>query len=214
MRTRLLILAISVLSVSRLFGAVGCDLNDPDRDVHRLFPGATGYKTLYMSIRESGGEVLLAQVENRLGDKFKGLYETAEVPYTIYEIHKEKEITGYIHGVNQKGQYGGIQVFLSLTPRGVITGFYIQKLTSSGASRFRDKAFGRQFAGLSLKEFAHYDIAGGKFEGLGKPPVLKNPDPANAKDYGAILRAVKKNLILMDVFIFHPAATTAQKKGD
>jgi hypothetical protein len=211
MKTHLLFLALFALVTGRLWGAVGCDLNDPDRDVKRLFPDSTGYKTLYMSIKESGGDVLLNRVEDRLGEKFKGLYETAEVPYTIYEIHKGKEIVGYIHGVNQKGQYGGIQVFLSLTREGVITAFYIQKLTSEGASRFRTKEFGRPFIGLSLKEFSHYDPATGKFTGLRNPPLLKNPDSSGQGDFSAILRAVKKNLILMDEFIYHPEPNGSPK---
>src|SRR5512133_2393692 len=92
-------------------GAVGCDLNDPDRDVARLFPGSTGYKTIYTSILLKGGRRLMAKVETRLGDKFQGIYETLDVPYTVYEIFNSKTKVGYIHGVNQKGQFGGIQVF-------------------------------------------------------------------------------------------------------
>ncbi len=209
----MLLLLLFTLFTGRLWGAVGCDLNDPDRDVARLFPDSTGYKTLYMSIRDNGGDVLLSRVETRLGEKFKGLYETAEVPYTLYEVHKGKAVAGYIHGVNQKGQYGGIQVFLSLTKDGVITAFYIQKLTSEGASQFRSKAFGRQFIGLSLKEFAHYDLASGKFMGLTDPPALKAPVPTDQADFAAILRAVKKNLILMDEFIYHPQGPTGSEKG-
>jgi hypothetical protein len=213
MKTQFLLLGLLVLLTGRVWGAVGCDLNDPDRDVKRLFPNSTGYKTFYMSIRESGGDALLNRVETRLGDKFKGLYETAEVPYTIYEIHSGKAIAGYIHGVNQKGEYGGIQVFMSLTPKGVITGFYIQKLTSEGASKFRAKTFGEQFVGLSLKEFSHYDVATGKFMDLQDSPLLKNPDSSSQGDFKAILRAVKKNLILMDEFIYNPRFA-GTKKGN
>ncbi len=104
-----------VLAVGpKAYAAVGCDLNDPDRDVARLFPGSSGYKTLYLSLDQKGGEALLGQIEDRLGDKFQGLFETVDVPYTVYEIYRDKEKIGYIHGVNQKGQYGGIQVFLAL----------------------------------------------------------------------------------------------------
>ena len=99
------------------WGAVGCDLNDPDRDVARLFPESTGYKTNYVSIDRKGGEPLLVKIETRLGDKFHGIYETIDVPYTIYEIFANKKKIGYIHGVNQKGQFGGIQVFLVPRPR-------------------------------------------------------------------------------------------------
>ncbi len=136
-----------------LFAAVGCDLNDPDRDVKRLFPGSTGYKTVYLSLDKAGGQGALARVEERLGDRFTGLYETVDVPYTVYEIYRGKDKIGYIHGVNQKGTYGGIQVFLSLGMDGGIRNFYYQKLTSREASVLRGKSFGAQFAGLSLGDF-------------------------------------------------------------
>lgn len=148
-----------------VFGAVGCDLNDPDRDVARLFPESTGYKTIYTSIQKKGGEKLLTIVETRLGVKFQGIYETIDVPYTIYEIYADKKKIGYIHGVNQKGQFGGIQVFLVLNLEGTIRGFYIQKMTSQYAGKLRDQKFGKQFVGLTLKDFAHYDVASGKSSG-------------------------------------------------
>lgn len=186
-----------LLTASAARAAVGCDLNDPDRDVARLFPGSTGYKTRYVSIKGSGGQPLLERVELRLGDKFKGLYETMDVPYTLYDIYRDKEIIGYIHGVNQKGEYGGIQVFLALDTEGVIRSFYIQKLTSRAAKDLRSKRFGAQFERLALKDFESYSP--------GKPVAapLKIEAPAKAgKDFQAVLRAVKKNLILLDEFVF------------
>src|SRR4030043_1137970 len=117
------------LIMAPLSAAVGCDLNDPGRDVKRLFPESTGYKTLYVSIDQKGGAGLLREVEARLGDRFQGLYETVDVPYTMYQIFRGKELIGYIHGVNQKGQYGGIQVFLALDLEGTIRAFYFQKLS-------------------------------------------------------------------------------------
>src|SRR4030043_932414 len=118
---------LAYLIVFPLFAAVGCDLNDPDRDVKRLFPESTGYKTLYVSIAKRGGEELLRKIEARLGDHFKGLFETADVPYTMYEIYQDADLIGYIHGVNQKGTYGGLQVFLALHPKGGIRGFTFKK---------------------------------------------------------------------------------------
>ncbi len=87
----LLFLSFSVIACSTVLAAVGCDLNDPDRDVARLFPGSTGYKTHYLAIDQKGGPSLLAQIEERLGDRFQGLYETIDVPYTLYEVFKDKE---------------------------------------------------------------------------------------------------------------------------
>jgi hypothetical protein len=189
------------LAAAALYAAVGCDLNDPDRDVKRLFPDSTGYKTLYVSISKKGGDDLLKKIEARLGDRYTGLFETADVPYTMYEIYKGDALIGYIHGVNQKGTYGGLQVFLALDPRGVIKGFYYQKLTSKAAKDYRDPGFGAQFLGLSLEDFYRYDVVSGREEPPGPISRIKNPDPASESDFRATLRAVKKNLILVDEFL-------------
>ena len=193
------------LAAPALRAAVGCDLNDPDRDVKRLFPGSTGYKTLYVSISKKGGDDLLGKIEARLGDKFTGLFETADVPYTMYEVYQGPELVGYIHGVNQKGTYGGLQVFLALDLRGIIKAFYFQKLTSRAAKAFRDPAFGSQFVGLSLEDFYRYDVVSGREEPAGPISRIKNPEPAAEKDFRAALRAAKKNLILADEFLLDNA---------
>jgi hypothetical protein len=201
MKNIIVVLLIVSLAVTPLFPAVGCDLNDPDRDVKRLFPESTGYKTLYVSIAQKGGEALLRKIEERLGDKFKGLYETADVPYTMYQIFKGKELIGYIHGVNQKGQFGGIQVFLALDLEGNIRAFYFQKLTNQYAKLLRDPTFGQQFVGLNLKDFENYDVAIGQAKGESRVSRIKNPAPQAEADYRSALRATKKNLILCDEFL-------------
>jgi len=193
--------AILVIQADLLFAAVGCDLNDPDRDVARLFPGSTGYKTNYVAIDQKGGPALLVQVEDRLGDKFQGLFETIDVPYTLYEVFKGKDKIGYIHGVNQKGQYGGIQVFVVLDLDGVIKNFYFQKLTSKYGKELRDPKFGEQFVGLTLKDFYNYDLQAGKTSGQSAVERIKNPVPEAEPDFRAALRGTKKNLILVDEFI-------------
>jgi len=185
-----------------LFAAVGCDLNDPDRDVKRLFPESTGYKTIYVSIVRQGGDALLNKIEARLGDTFKGLFETIDVPYTMYQIYKGTELIGYIHGVNQKGLYGGIQVFLALDLEGTIRAFYFQKLTNQSARLLRDPAFGKQFVGLRLLDFDQYDVMSKTAKPGSKVAAIKNPAPDAEGDFKAALRGAKKNLILCDVFLF------------
>jgi hypothetical protein len=193
---------MTTLAADSARAAVGCDLNDPDRDVKRLFPNSTGYKTFYVSIQQEGGKPLLDKIEKRLGDRFQGLFETVDVPYTIYEILDKGKKIGYIHGVNQKGQYGGIQVFLVLDLQGNIKNLYYQKLTSKAAKLLRDPEFGKQFEGLTLTDFYTYDVVAGKTISPGKINQIRNPSPPADQDFKATLRAVKKNLILMDEFIF------------
>jgi hypothetical protein len=192
---------IIVLAAAPLLAAVGCDLNDPDRDVKRLFPESTGFKTLYVSIAQKGGDALLRRIEARLGDAFKGLYETADVPYTMYQIFKGKDLIGYIHGVNTKGEFGGIQVFLALDLEGNIRGFYFQKMSGQYAKLLRDPEFGKQFIGLNLNDFRDYDVAAAKAKPGSRIAAIKNPAPLAEGDFRAALRGTKKNLILCDEFL-------------
>ncbi|GFO59580.1 hypothetical protein GMST_19050 [Geomonas silvestris] len=197
--TLFMLIAHLVLGSGQARGAVGCDLNDPDRDVARLFPGSTGYKTVYIDLRKLGGDRLVAQVESRLRDRLHGLYETVDVPYTVYVIYQGKKKIGYIHGVNQKGRYGGIAVFLALDLNERIKSFYIQKISGPEAGKFRTGEFGRQFAGLSLKDFELYDVVSGK--GGGKVSGIANPVGESDPDFRLTLRGTKKNLLFVNEFL-------------
>ena len=132
------------------WAAVGCDLNEPDKDVKRLFRGSTGYKAVTVDIQKSGGNALLAKIEAKLRDKLHGLYETVDTPYTVYVINANNKKIGYIHGVNQKGIYGGIQIFLALDLDQRIKTFYIQKMSGQYAEKLRDAAFGNSSSDLPL----------------------------------------------------------------
>jgi hypothetical protein len=119
----------------------------------------------------------------------------------MYQVFRGKELIGYIHGVNQKGQYGGIQVFLALDLEGTIRAFYFQKLSSQHAKSLRDAKFGEQFLGLNLKDFYDYDVVSQRAAGESRVARIRNPAPEAEADFRAALRAAKKNLILVDEFL-------------
>ncbi|MCX5678580.1 MAG: hypothetical protein NTY76_05665 [Candidatus Omnitrophica bacterium] len=189
--------AVSILSFGcgAAFAAVGCELNDPDRDIQKIFPQSTGYKTSYFTIQEAGGEKLKKEVEEKLKDVFDPLYESLDVPYSYYTILKGKDVIGYVHGVNQKGIYGAIQIILATDPEGKIIAFYYQKISSPEASKFRYKSFTDKFIGLTLADFYHSDNPAGKVADI------KDPSEKNHGDFKATIRGTKKNLILLDTFI-------------
>jgi hypothetical protein len=185
-----LTILIILCDIQNLYAAVGCTLNDPDRDIKRLFPKATNYKTEFIAIKDRGGKKLAEEIEAKLKDKLEPTYESLDVPYAYYTVLKEKETAGYVHGVNQKGLYGGMQLILTTDPNGVIIDFYYQKLTSPESKKFHDKKFTKQFVGLSLADFYTRDLT----------ETIKDPSENNATDYLATLRGIKKNLILHDEF--------------
>ena len=201
--TFLVIVAIT----ENLFAAVGCTLNDPDRDIKRLFKKATNYKTEFIAIKDRGDENLVKEIEAKLKDKLEPTYESIDVPYAYYTVLSKKQTIGYVHGVNQKGTYGAMQLILAPDANGVIIDFYYQKITSPQAKTFKDKKFTKQFIGLSLADFYTKDIK----------EIIKKPDKEN-NDYLATLRGTKKNLILHDEFYlknkYDKYFYQNEKKGD
>jgi Na+-translocating ferredoxin:NAD+ oxidoreductase RnfG subunit len=191
MYKRLILTILTILlGVQNLYAAVGCTLNDPDRDIKRLFPKATNYKTEFITIKERGGKELAEEVEAKLKDKLEPTHESLDVPYAYYTVLREKEVIGYVHGVNQKGMYGGMQLILATDPNGMIIDFYYQKITSPESKKFNDKKFTGQFVGLTLADFYTKDLK----------KSIKDPSKDSAEDYLATLRGIKKNLILHDEF--------------
>ena len=192
-------LLIMGLSVGPAWGAVGCELNNADRDVPRLFPGSTSYEPTEFDMRKIGGKSLAAKVEAKLRNKLHGLYETIDVPYTLYEVFNKNQKIGYIHGVTQKGQFGGINIFLVMDLDLRIKTIYIQKMSGEYADKFRSPEFAKQYVGLTLEDFESYDVITGK--GTGKLAGIKNPAPEAELDFRYIQRGIKKNLILVNEFI-------------
>ncbi len=190
------LVAMYCVSLTEAMGAVGCTLNDPDRDIQRIFPEGTGYKTEFISIKEKGGLKLEKEVEAKLGDKLDSLYEVEDVPYAYYTVLKGKIPIGRIHGVNQKGMYGGMQIILATDLEGKVLDFYYQKISSPEARRFRDKSFTDNFKGITLADF----YSGDSGSGPGRIAKIMNPTERSHEDFKATLRSIKKNLILLDIF--------------
>jgi len=182
------------------FAAVGCSLDDPDRDVERLFPASTGYLTKFVTLKEIGGQAVLDKIEDRLGDKFDPVYEDLDVTYVYYVVLKDKDPIGYIHGVNQKGRYGVLQIVVATDLEGKIISFYYQRISSSESSKFRATKFTSQFKGLTLPDFYKYNITDNSLS-EGRITGITDPSVNNPEDFRATLRGIKKDLILLDVFL-------------
>lgn len=193
-------LAAALAAPGGAFAAVGCTLNDPDRDIRRIFPEATGYRTEFVSIADKGGKPLAAKIEARLGEALDPVYEALDVSYAYYAVLKSDAVIGFVHGVNQKGKYGGMQLILATDLKGAVVSFYYQKLTSPEAGRFRSEAFTAQFKGLTVSDFDLHRSA--RAEDRARSPVsrIKDPSQKNPEDFKATLRGVMKNLILLEEF--------------
>ena len=63
-------------------------------------------------------------------------------------------------------------------------------MTSKYAGKLRDANFGKQFFGLTLKDFELYDVISGKASG--KVDGIKNPAPEAEADFRAALTGHEK----------------------
>lgn len=189
--------------------AIGCTLSNPAEDLKYLFPNMTTYKEdLNEFPRLRNGAELFQGLKSRLGSDLDPIYETYQTPYTVYSVFSGQTKIGIVHGVNVPGKGGVIQVFLSVDPStGAITNFFFQRLESPAARELRSKEFRAQFAGLTLADFYKHDYyavaqPGSKADKLAaiKPPVLS---ASGAPDYESALRGIRKNLILLDLFVFN-----------
>jgi hypothetical protein len=208
--TRLLVFfALAIASApQQLSAAIGCTLSNPAEDLKYLYPEMTTYKEELMEFPKlKDGAALFKGLRARLGTDLDPIYETYETPYTVYSVFKGQTKIGIVHGVNVPGKGGVIQVFLSTDPStGEIRSFFFQRLESPAARQLRAKEFRAQFAGLNLGDFYKHDYyaaaePGAKADKVAavKPPAL---DAGGRPDYQASLRGIRKNLILLDYFVY------------
>ncbi len=206
------LLILSTLSMAALpqqvFAAIGCTLSNPGEDLKYLYPEMTTYKEELMEFPKlKDGATQFQGLRVRLGSDLDPIYETYETPYTVYSVFKGSVRIGVVHGVNVPGKGGVIQVFLATDPKTAeITNFFFQRLESPAARQLRNKEFRAQFTGLTLADFYKHDYyaaadPGAKADKVAvvKPPLL---DPSGRPDYEAALRGLRKNLILLDYFVY------------
>jgi hypothetical protein len=203
-----LVLALLALP-EHVLGAIGCTLTNPAEDLKYLYPEMTTYKEdLYEMPRLKDGPALFKGLKERLGSDLDPIYETFETPYTVYSVFKGQTKIGVVHGVNVPGKGGVIQVFLSLDPATAeIKNFFFQRLESPAAPQLRNKEFRVQFTGMNLGDFYKHDYYAAVEPGAKADRVAAVRSPvmsaAGQPDYTASLRGIRKNLILLDFFVFN-----------
>jgi len=200
--------AAILLAPQQVVGAIGCTLSNPAQDLKYLYPEMTTYKEdLNEFPRLKDGVALFRALRERLGSDLDPIYETFETPYSVYSVFQGQTRIGIVHGVNVPGKGGVIQVFLSTDPKTAeIRSFFFQRLESPAARQLRSKEFRSQFEGLTLGDFYKHDYyarvepsaKGDKVAAI-KPPAL---DPSGRPDYDASVRGIRKNLILLDFFVY------------
>lgn len=199
---------VLLVGPQKVLAAIGCTLSNPAADLKYLYPEMTTYKEeLNEFPRLKDGAALYKALRERLGSDLDPIYEGYETPYTIYSVFNGQRKIGIVHGVNVPGKGGVIQVFLSMDPdTTAIRSFFFQRLESPAARELRNKEFRKQFDGLTLADFYKHDYYAAADPGAKADKVAAiHPPPLDASgrpDYVASLRGIRKNLILLDFFVY------------
>ncbi|MDP2960516.1 MAG: hypothetical protein Q8N71_03740 [candidate division Zixibacteria bacterium] len=136
-----LVLALAIYFPLSSFAAV-CVFRFPDRDVYKLYPKATNYKSVIKKIDRDTKE----KCEAFLGKPL----DSDETELTFYEIYKGKELIGMIHPHAERGEYGTIEVVWAFTLDGRITDFVIQRDREKKGKELNGPEFRKQFAGKNI----------------------------------------------------------------
>ena len=210
------------------FGAIGCTLANPARDLKVLYPNLTSYREDVKELSKlPDGRAAYEALRARVGGDLDLVYEAYDVPYTLYSVFRGETKLGYVHGVNVPGRGGVIQVFLAVDPESAAIGrMFYQRMESPGGAALRNPAATGQFAGLSLADFYKHDYfaaadPGNEADRVGNlAPPAGLPEAAQP-DWEATLRGVRKNLVLLDLFAFdrrhepfYERAQAAQKEKE
>jgi len=112
----LLAIIYSLLTANLVIAGV-CVWRFPDKDIKTLFPKATGYKTEVLTYSKDEK----AKIESILGSKL----DDDETKFNFYRIYKDTTKIGLVLTHSVKGQYGAIEVVISLQNKYDSTGEYI-----------------------------------------------------------------------------------------
>lgn len=188
--------------------AVGCTLSNPAQDLKSLYPGMTTYKeAVYEMQAMPDGRQLFDALKARLGSDLDPVYETFETPYVVYSIYEGEKLIGIVHGVTVPGEAGVIQIFISAdSATGTVSMVFYQRMESPVSRYLKKREFLRQFNGLTLADFYKHDYlsVSGDESVTDKVGLVTNPlpDSLGISDYNATIRGVRKNLILLDFFVY------------
>ena len=137
----LISLVLAIYFPLSAFAAV-CVFRFPDRDVYKLYPKATNYKSVLKTIDKDAK----GKIEAILGQPL----DPDETELTFYEIYKGKELVGMIHPHAERGEYGTIEVVWAFTLNGKIIDFTIQRDREKKGKELNSPEFKKQFSGKDV----------------------------------------------------------------
>ncbi len=198
-----LLAALFTLQAPAAGAAVGCALSNPVDDLRRFFPEMTDFQTHYLTFALQNPDAY-ERLPALLHDALDPVYETADVPYTLYAAQRDGVPLGYVFGANQRGTYSNLQLIAVTDPDLDLQTVYFQKIRSPRWKDFASPEFTASLADAEFDDFPtwHGCYSGGRCDAV---PIQDPTDGEEAADYRHILRGVAKLRVVADL-VLHPGA--------
>lgn len=181
--------------------AANCSLRNPDRQIFRMFPQATSYRSVVKRI----GATERGIVEARLGSSL-GYNELGK--HTLYLVLNESVPLGFVHGRSEIGQRGVVELVWALDLDMRIIDFEAQRCRDRHADAIKSPAFRRHFLGKTVDELRMLLLDDNRQ--LNKA-LMAVPKEAEHLCHLVTLSAIKTALVTR--YVFERAVHTAQMLG-
>lgn len=132
-----------LLIVKIVFAGV-CIWRNPDKDIKKIFPKATSYKSIIRRYNKRQKEIIERLIKKEL--------DPDETEFTFYHIYMNKKKIGSVLTHTEKGQYGAIEVVIGLDSLNRVQKVLIQRDREIKSKELRDENFLNQFIGKSYKD--------------------------------------------------------------
>ncbi len=135
--------SLFLLTTEILFAGV-CVWRNPDKDIKKIFPKATGYKSIIRRYDKKEKEKIETFINKEL--------DPDETEFTFYLIFSNKKRIGTVLTHTEKGQYGAIEVVIGLDSLNKVQKVLIQRDREVKSKELRSENFLNQFIGKSFQD--------------------------------------------------------------
>lgn len=204
-RTTFLLLGTLIFTLvpGLAWAAVGCSLSNPDEDIAAFFPEVESYSTHFVSFERQAPKAW-EELPGLLGDPLDTVWETIDIPYSLYKVNGPSGVLGYVFGTNQRGQYSNLQVIVALDSSLQLLEVRLQKIRSPYYRRFENTDFLRSLSDRSLGSYLELSACYRRENPDCRNLPIADPTKGGASiDFRAILRGLAK-LHLVSTLLLKP----------
>ncbi len=186
-------LAIACIALAQLIGTAAaaqayCALRDPVDAIREFFPGDISYRSSVETVDQDVRSALLDRLPFTLLPSELG-------QHTLYAIHEDDRLVGYVHSRSEPGRWGLIEIAWALDPELRLLDFRFQRCRDRGRSELEGPSVREALHGRSFE-----DVASLLDPETGRPILGALPVGEGASELaGTVIRSALKTIAVTDL---------------